>query len=64
MMTLGAYLLSLIDASINSWVFAFYMFVFGVGHGPDHAGARGGGAERGVVQGSRRRHEQPPRSSA
>ncbi len=33
MMTLGAYLLSLIDASINSWVFAFYMFVFGVGMG-------------------------------
>ena len=33
LMTLGAYLLSLIDASTNSWVLAFYMFVFGVGMG-------------------------------
>jgi EmrB/QacA subfamily drug resistance transporter len=33
LMTLGAYLLSLIDASINGWVLAFYMFVFGVGMG-------------------------------
>jgi len=33
LMTLGAYLLSLIDASTNGWVLAFYMFVFGVGIG-------------------------------
>jgi EmrB/QacA subfamily drug resistance transporter len=33
LMTLGAYLLSFVDASMNSWVFAFYMFVFGVGMG-------------------------------
>ncbi len=32
-MTLGAYLLSYIDASINGWTLAFYMFVFGVGLG-------------------------------
>ncbi len=33
LMTLGAWLLSLIDASTNSWVLALYMFVFGVGMG-------------------------------
>ena len=33
LMTLGAYLLSLIDASTNDWVLACYMFVFGVGMG-------------------------------
>ena len=33
LMTLGAYLLSLIDASTNGWVLAVYMFVFGVGMG-------------------------------
>ncbi|HEX4174301.1 MAG TPA: MDR family MFS transporter, partial [Acidimicrobiales bacterium] len=33
LMTIGAYLLSLIDASINNWVLAGYMFVFGVGMG-------------------------------
>ena len=33
LMTVGAYLLSLIDASINNWVLALYMFVFGVGMG-------------------------------
>ena len=33
LMTLGAYLLSLIDASTNAWVFAGYMFIFGVGMG-------------------------------
>lgn len=33
LMTLGAYLLSFIDASMNSWLFAFYMFVFGIGMG-------------------------------
>jgi len=33
LMTVGAYLLSLIDASMNNWVLAFYMFVFGVGMG-------------------------------
>ena len=33
LMTLGAYLLSLISASTNSWVLALYMFVFGVGMG-------------------------------
>jgi MFS family permease len=32
-MTVGAYLLSMIDASTNGWVLAFYMFVFGVGMG-------------------------------
>jgi MFS family permease len=33
LMTLGAYLLSLIDVSTGAWVFAFYMFIFGVGMG-------------------------------
>jgi DNA-binding MarR family transcriptional regulator len=33
MMTLGAYLLSLVDASLNAWVFSLYMFVFGIGMG-------------------------------
>jgi len=33
LMTVGAYLLSLIDASTNAWVLAGYMFVFGVGLG-------------------------------
>ncbi|HVT42475.1 MAG TPA: MFS transporter [Acidimicrobiales bacterium] len=33
LMTLGAWLLSMIDASTNSWVLALYMFVFGVGMG-------------------------------
>ena len=33
LMTVGAYLLSLIDASTDNWVLAFYMFVFGVGMG-------------------------------
>ena len=33
LMTVGAYLLSLIDASINNWVLALYMFIFGVGMG-------------------------------
>jgi EmrB/QacA subfamily drug resistance transporter len=33
LMTVGAYLLSLIDASTNTWVLASYMFVFGVGMG-------------------------------
>jgi EmrB/QacA subfamily drug resistance transporter len=33
LMTLGAYLLSFIDASLNSWLLAFYMFIFGVGMG-------------------------------
>ena len=33
MMTLGAYLLSMIDVSLNSWVLALYMFIFGVGMG-------------------------------
>ena len=32
-MTIGAYLLSMIDASTNGWVLAGYMFVFGVGMG-------------------------------
>ncbi len=32
-MTVGAYLLSMIDASTNGWVLAGYMFVFGVGMG-------------------------------
>jgi DNA-binding MarR family transcriptional regulator len=33
LMTLGAYLLSYIDASLNAWLLAFYMFIFGVGMG-------------------------------
>ncbi len=33
MMTLGAYLLSFVDASLNGWILALYMFVFGVGLG-------------------------------
>jgi EmrB/QacA subfamily drug resistance transporter len=33
LMTIGAYLLSLIDSSTNGWVLAGYMFVFGVGMG-------------------------------
>ena len=33
LMTVGAYLLSMIDASTNGWVLAGYMFVFGVGMG-------------------------------
>ena len=33
LMTIGAYLLSMIDASTNGWVLAGYMFVFGVGMG-------------------------------
>jgi EmrB/QacA subfamily drug resistance transporter len=33
LMTVGAYLLSLIDASTNAWVLAGYMLVFGVGMG-------------------------------
>ena len=33
LLTLGAYLLSFIDASLNSWVLASYMFIFGVGMG-------------------------------
>ncbi len=33
LLTLGAYLLSYIDASLNSWLLAFYMFIFGVGMG-------------------------------
>ncbi len=33
MMTVGAFLLSMIDASTNGWVLALYMFVFGVGMG-------------------------------
>ena len=33
LMTVGAFLLSLIDASTNAWVLAGYMFVFGVGMG-------------------------------
>jgi EmrB/QacA subfamily drug resistance transporter len=33
MLTLGAYLLSFIDASLNSWVLASYMFIFGIGMG-------------------------------
>jgi predicted MFS family arabinose efflux permease len=33
LMTVGAYLLSFIDASTNAWVLAGYMFVFGVGMG-------------------------------
>ena len=33
LMTLGAYLLSFVSASMNSWVFAAYMFIFGVGMG-------------------------------
>jgi EmrB/QacA subfamily drug resistance transporter len=33
LMTVGAYLLSMIDASTNAWVLAGYMFVFGAGMG-------------------------------
>jgi MFS family permease len=33
MLTLGAFLLSFIDASLNSWVLSTYMFIFGVGMG-------------------------------
>ena len=33
LMTLGAFLLSFIDASMNAWQLAGYMFVFGVGMG-------------------------------
>ncbi len=33
LMTIGAYLMSTIDASLNAWVLAFYMFVFGLGMG-------------------------------
>jgi EmrB/QacA subfamily drug resistance transporter len=33
MMTVGAYLLSMIDASTNAWALALYMFVFGIGMG-------------------------------
>ncbi len=33
LMTTGAYLLSFIDASMNTWLLAFYMFVFGIGMG-------------------------------
>ena len=33
LMTIGAYLLSMIDATTNGWVLAGYMFVFGVGMG-------------------------------
>ncbi len=33
LMTVGAYLLSMIDATTNGWVLAGYMFVFGVGMG-------------------------------
>jgi MFS family permease len=33
LMTVGAFLLSLIDSSTNGWVLAGYMFVFGVGMG-------------------------------
>lgn len=33
LMTIGAFLLSMIDASTNGWVLAGYMFVFGVGMG-------------------------------
>ncbi|HXZ62985.1 MAG TPA: MDR family MFS transporter [Acidimicrobiales bacterium] len=33
LMTLGAWLLSMLDASTNGWVMAFYMFIFGVGMG-------------------------------
>ncbi|HEX3332941.1 MAG TPA: MFS transporter [Acidimicrobiales bacterium] len=33
LMTLGAFLLSFISASMNSWLLAFYMFIFGVGMG-------------------------------
>src|SRR5271155_3712757 len=32
-MTIGAFLLSMIDASTNGWALAGYMFVFGVGMG-------------------------------
>ncbi len=33
LMTVGAYLMSTIDASTNAWVLAAYMFVFGLGMG-------------------------------
>jgi EmrB/QacA subfamily drug resistance transporter len=33
LMTIGAFLLSMVDASTNGWVLAGYMFVFGVGMG-------------------------------
>jgi DNA-binding MarR family transcriptional regulator len=33
LMTVGAFLMSTIDASLNAWVLAFYMFVFGTGMG-------------------------------
>ena len=33
MLTLGAFLLSFIDAGINTWLMSFYMFIFGVGMG-------------------------------
>ena len=33
LMTLGAFLMSTIDASLNAWVLALYMFVFGTGMG-------------------------------
>ena len=33
LMTIGAFLLSNIDASTNGWVLAGFMFVFGVGMG-------------------------------
>ncbi len=33
LMTIGAYLMSTIDASLNAWVLALYMFVFGLGMG-------------------------------
>jgi EmrB/QacA subfamily drug resistance transporter len=33
LLTLGAFLLSFIDASLNSWLLAFYMFIFGIGMG-------------------------------
>ncbi len=33
LMTLGAYLLSFVDAGLNSWLFSLYMFIFGLGMG-------------------------------
>jgi EmrB/QacA subfamily drug resistance transporter len=33
LMTLGAFLLSQIDATMGAWLLAFYMFVFGIGMG-------------------------------